>query len=75
MKLRQYLEEEFDFKKKENLSSKEREEFKKRFPNAKCSCAKMNGKYFVYTHRARSPMYQTLQQLPVQQVNLISSSA
>jgi len=78
--LLQYLNESAKKKKelvKEPLTSKEREEVNTRFSSIKieCSFAKNgDGKYFCYTHRARSKFYDTIGAIPISVVKFINST-
>lgn len=60
------------------LSTKERDEFKDHAKGLKvqCSIAKnVNGKFFVYTHRARSKFHDKIQDIPRETIKFISSTS
>ncbi len=58
------------------LTTKEREECKKRFGDIHCSIAKNEkGEFFAYTHRARTKFYPNISALPKHKVRFISSTA
>jgi len=56
------------------LTSKEREEVKKRFKKPECSFAKDENGYYCYTHRARSSSYKTISDIPLSKVKFIEST-
>ncbi|OPX93992.1 MAG: hypothetical protein A4E53_00155 [Pelotomaculum sp. PtaB.Bin104] len=39
-----------------------------------CSCGKDDNGYFVYTHRARSKSYESLQKIPIKVLKFIDST-
>jgi hypothetical protein len=59
------------------VTTKERECIKDRFGEVGCSFAKdkKSGKYFCYTHRARSKFYDSLEKIPKSVVKFISSTS
>jgi hypothetical protein len=58
------------------ISTKEREEVKQRFGDVGCSFAKnKDGKYFCYTHRARSKFFDSILDIPKKVVQFISSTS
>jgi hypothetical protein len=64
--------------KKYPLSTKERDEFKAHCKGLKvqCSCAKNeNGKFFVYTHRARSKFVDKVTDISRDDIKFISSTS
>lgn len=61
---------------KNPLTSKEREEVRKRFGEVECSFAKNEkGEYFCYTHRYRSKFYKSIAEIPVREVKFVSSTS
>lgn len=58
------------------VTTKERELIKKKFGKVGCSFAKdkKNGKYYCYTHRARSKFYDSIDDIPSSVVKFISST-
>lgn len=66
-----YLEE----NEKTPLSSDERSKIIEKFGKTGCSFAKnKQGKYFCYTHRARSKYYDSIDDIPKSSVDFISST-
>lgn len=64
--------------KKYPLSTKERDEFKSHAKGLKvqCSIAKNDsGKFFVYTHRARSKFHDKITDIPRETIKFISSTS
>jgi hypothetical protein len=58
------------------IDSKESAYVKAKFPNAQCSFAKnKDGKYYCHTHRARSPFYDTIEEIPKSRVDFVSSTS
>ena len=61
---------------KEPLTTKEREEVNGRFGKQQCSFAKNKyGKFFAYTHRARTKFYDKISDIPHDKVKFISSTS
>lgn len=57
------------------ISTAEREEVKSKFGSPGCSFAKDKaGKFFCYTHRARSKSYDTISAIPKSKVDFIVST-
>jgi hypothetical protein len=59
------------------LTTKERAEVTKKYPNAECSFAKngKNGMYFCYTDRTRSKFYPSPTAIPMGDVKFVSSTS
>lgn len=61
---------------KNPISTKEREYVKNKFGKVGCSFAKnKNGKYYCYTHRARSKFFDKISDIPKKDVKFISSTS
>ena len=57
------------------LTSEEYKQEKERFGNVECSFAKnKDGKYFCYTHRARSDYYDSIDKIPKDRVKFVEST-
>lgn len=57
------------------VTSSERSEFKKRFPNAKCSLARDKNGLYIRTHRARSKSYESVSKIPKKDEAFVSSTS
>lgn len=60
---------------KTSLTSEEYKQVKERFGQVGCSFAKnKDGKYYCYTHRARSKYYDSIDNIPKDKVKFIEST-
>lgn len=63
-------------KRKDTITSKEREEIRERFGQSKaCSFAKDKDGYYCYTHRCRSKSYKSIDDIPQEDVDFVRSTS